>query len=169
MKNNVLLEVKDLVVRYETDDGVVQALNSVSLSLQQGRILGVVGETGAGKTTLAKAIMQLIPTPPGVIASGSVFFDGQDLLTFSKQHMRSVRGQQISMIFQDPMTSLNPVMFVGEQIMEVIRSHNPEMKKSEARAKAGEMLEMVGIPAERAVEYPHQFSGGMKQIGRAHV
>lgn len=163
MKNNVLLDVKDLVVRYETDDGVVRALNSVSLSLEEGRILGVVGETGAGKTTLAKTIMQLIPSPPGVIAAGQVFFEGQDLLSYSKQQMRAVRGKQISMIFQDPMTSLNPVMLVGEQIMEVIRSHNPGMKKAEARARAGEMLEMVGIPAERAVEYPHQFSGGMKQ------
>ena len=107
--------------------------------------------------------MQLIPSPPGVIAAGQVFFEGQDLLSYSKQQMRAVRGKQISMIFQDPMTSLNPVMLVGEQIMEVIRSHNPGMKKAEARARAGEMLEMVGIPAERKIEYPHQFSGGMKQ------
>lgn len=157
-----LLEVKDLVIHYETDDGLVEALNGVSLQIHTGKTLGLVGETGAGKTTLAKGIMQLIPNPPGKIKNGEVIYDGEDLLKKSEQEMRKVRGRQISMIFQDPMTSLNPVMTVQEQIMEVILEHN-ELSKEEARKKADEMLELVGIPSSRGKEYPHQFSGGMKQ------
>lgn len=157
-----ILEIKDLVVQYHTDDGIVEAINGLNLTLEKGQTLGLVGETGAGKTTLAKSIMGLIPKPPGKIMSGSIEFDSSELLTLSEQKMRFVRGKKISMIFQDPMTSLNPVMAVGDQISEVIQNHE-NLSKSEANVKAGEMLELVGIPAERINEYPHQFSGGMKQ------
>ena len=126
-----LIEIKDLAIHYETDDGVVKALNSVSLSLVKGRTLGVVGETGAGKTTLGKGILRLIPSPPGRIVSGSVLFEGQDLLKLSEAEMRKIRGRSISMIFQDPMTSLNPVMTVGDQIMEVIQAHK-NLRRQEA-------------------------------------
>ena len=122
-----------------------------------------MGETGAGKTTLAKGIMRLIPNPPGKILGGEVIFEGQDLLKLSTNGMEAIRGRDISMIFQDPMTSLNPVLTVGEQIMEVIENHNTSLSRQEARKWAENMLERVGIPAERFGEYPHQFSGGMKQ------
>ena len=157
-----LIEIKDLAIHYETDDGVVKALNSVSLSLVKGRTLGVVGETGAGKTTLGKGILRLIPSPPGRIVSGSVLFEGQDLLKLSEAEMRKIRGRSISMIFQDPMTSLNPVMTVGDQIMEVIQAHK-NLRRQEAWQEACRILEMVGIPGDRGREYPHQFSGGMRQ------
>jgi peptide/nickel transport system ATP-binding protein len=157
-----LLRIEDLVIRYVTDDGVVNALNGVSLFLQEKHTLGLVGETGAGKTTLARGIMGLVPKPPGEILGGRVIFEGQDLLKLSEAKMRTVRGNQISMIFQDPMTSLNPVMTVGEQIMEVIRTHN-KLSPKETADMAQNMLEMVGISADRMGEYPHQFSGGMKQ------
>ena len=157
-----LIEIKDLAIHYETDDGVVKALNSVSLSLVKGRTLGVVGETGAGKTTLSKGILRLIPSPPGRIVSGSVLFEGQDLLKLSEVEMRKIRGRSISMIFQDPMTSLNPVMTVGDQIMEVIQAHK-NLRRQEAWQEACRILEMVGIPGQRGREYPHQFSGGMRQ------
>ncbi|MDL2294234.1 ABC transporter ATP-binding protein [Ruminococcaceae bacterium OttesenSCG-928-D13] len=156
------LAVKDLRVRYETADGVVEALNGVSLSLEKGKSLGLVGETGAGKTTLAKSIMRLIHTPPGNILAGEILFEGQNLLALPIEKMREVRGNEISMVFQDPMTALNPVMPVGQQIAEVIAVHE-KVSKVEAMEKAGEMLEMVGLEARRAGEYPHQFSGGMKQ------
>ena len=157
-----LLKIEDLVIHYETEDGIVEALNGVSLSLEQGQTIGIVGETGAGKTTLAKGIMRLIPNPPGKILDGKIFYDGQDLLTMSETEMQKIRGEHISMIFQDPMTSLNPVLTVGDQIMEVIQTHS-NLPKKEAMAKAEEMLELVGISAQRAGDYPHQFSGGMKQ------
>ena len=160
MADKPLLEVKDLVIHYETDDGVVKALNGVNIHIGVGETLGLVGETGAGKTTLAKGIMRLIPNPPGKILGGEVIFEGQDLLKLSTNGMEAIRGRDISMIFQDPMTSLNPVLTVGEQIMEVIENHNT---RQEARKWAENMLERVGIPAERFGEYPHQFSGGMKQ------
>lgn len=156
------LSVKDLVVRYDTDDAVVRALNGVSLSLQEGETLGLVGETGAGKTTLARSIMGLIPSPPGVIESGEVLYGDEDLLKVPERRMREIRGKHISMVFQDPMTSLNPVMTVGEQIAEVLQNHE-NLHAKEAHCRACEMLEMVGINADRAGEYPHQFSGGMKQ------
>ena len=159
---DVLLDVKDLVIHYETDDGVVQALNGVNLQILSGKTLGLVGETGAGKTTLAKGIMQLIPNPPGKIKSGEVWYNGNDLLKKNKEDMRKIRGREISMIFQDPMTALNPVMTVREQIMEVILQHN-NVNKEKAGKRADHMLELVGIPATRGKEYPHQFSGGMKQ------
>ncbi len=163
MADKPLLEVKDLVIHYKTDDGVVKALNGVNLHIGAGETLGLVGETGAGKTTLAKGIMRLIPNPPGKILGGEVLFEGQDILKLSASGMEHIRGREISMIFQDPMTSLNPVLTVGEQIMEVIEIHNQELSKTEARKWAENMLERVGIPAERFGEYPHQFSGGMKQ------
>ena len=148
---------------YATEDGVVKALTNANLSLRQGETLGLVGETGAGKTTLARGIMRLIPDPPGQIVSGEILFDGKDLLRLSIKEMRKYRGSQISMIFQDPMTSLNPVMTVGDQIREVVVTHHPEMSRQEARKHAEDMLEMVGITATRYDDYPHQFSGGMKQ------
>ena len=163
MADKPLLEVKDLVIHYETDDGVVKALNGVNIHIGVGETLGLVGETGAGKTTLAKGIMRLIPNPPGKILGGEVIFEGQDLLKLSTNGMEAIRGRDISMIFQDPMTSLNPVLTVGEQIMEVIENHNTSLSRQEARKWAENMLERVGIPAERFGEYPHQFSGGMKQ------
>ena len=163
MADKPLLEVKDLVIHYETNDGVVKALNGVNIHIGVGETLGLVGETGAGKTTLAKGIMRLIPNPPGKILGGEVIFEGQDLLKLSTNGMEAIRGRDISMIFQDPMTSLNPVLTVGEQIMEVIENHNTSLSRQEARKWAENMLERVGIPAERFGEYPHQFSGGMKQ------
>ena len=163
MADKPLLEVKDLVIHYETDDGVVKALNGVNIHIGVGETLGLVGETGAGKATLAKGIMRLIPNPPGKILGGEVIFEGQDLLKLSTNGMEAIRGRDISMIFQDPMTSLNPVLTVGEQIMEVIENHNTSLSRQEARKWAENMLERVGIPAERFGEYPHQFSGGMKQ------
>ncbi len=161
-EKKILLDVKDLVIRYETDDGIVKALNGVSIQIEEGKTLGLVGETGAGKTTLARGIMSLIQSPPGRIVSGEVIYDGKDLLKLSEEEMQGIRGEHISMIFQDPMTSLNPVMTVGEQIMEVILRHN-KIGKKEAREKAEQMMELVGITKVRFDDYPHQFSGGMKQ------
>lgn len=157
-----LLNIKNLVVRYETVDGVVEALNDVDLQLEKGMSLGLVGETGAGKTTLAKSVMRLVQTPPGKIVSGEILYDGKNLLEMNIDEVQKYRGSEISMIFQDPMTALNPVMTVGQQIAEVYEVHE-NISKQEAMKKAGEMLEMVGIDAGRADEYPHQFSGGMKQ------
>jgi len=158
-----LIRIENLTVHYETDDAVVHALNDISLSMKKGETLGLVGETGAGKTTLARSILRLVPSPPGVIKDGRIFFEGKDMLMLSEAQMRSIRGNSISMIFQDPMTSLNPVMTVGDQIMEVVESHNKALGKEEMVKQALSMLEMVGIPSSRSHEYPHQFSGGMKQ------
>ena len=158
-----LLEVKDLSIIYATEDGVVQALTNANITLRQGETLGLVGETGAGKTTLARGIMRLIPDPPGKIVSGQILFDGTDLLGLPVKEMRKYRGSQISMIFQDPMTSLNPVMTVGDQIREVIVTHHPEMSRQDTKKHAENMMEMVGITSTRYGDYPHQFSGGMKQ------
>ena len=157
-----ILEVKNLEIRYVTDEETVSAVNGVSFTLEKGESIGLVGETGAGKTTTALGIMGLVPDPPGEVLSGSVLFEGQDLLQLPEKNMREIRGGKISMIFQDPMTSLNPVMTVGEQIAEVVLLHS-RMSKQEARKKAMEMLEQVGIPGGRCDDYPHQFSGGMKQ------
>ena len=154
--------VKDLIVEYRTDDGNVHAVNSVSLKLEKGKTLGIVGETGAGKTTTALAMLRLIPHPPGVIKSGDIFIEGEDIFKKSELEMNAIRGNVISMIFQDPMTSLNPVITVGEQIAESIRIHQ-NLERGPAMEKAKEMLELVGIPGDRSGEYPHQFSGGMKQ------
>ena len=161
MADNIL-EIKDLVIEYHTDDAVIHALNGVSLTVRRGETIGLVGETGAGKTTIAKSIMRILQVPPAKYCGGSIVFDGQDVLTLTEKEMRKIRGNKISMIFQDPMTALNPVQRIGDQIAEAVSLHNP-VKKAEAKIRAVEMLEMVGIPAERYGEYPHQFSGGMKQ------
>ena len=157
-----ILEVHDLEIRYVTDEETVQAVNGITFSLERGESIGLVGETGAGKTTTALGIMGLVPDPPGEIVKGSILFEGEDLLKLSEKQMRRIRGGKISMIFQDPMTSLNPVTRVGDQIAEVILLHN-KISKAEARKRAMEMLEQVGIPGARCDDYPHQFSGGMKQ------
>jgi len=157
-----ILSVKDLVIRYETDDGLVRAVNGVSFDLKRGETLGLVGETGAGKTTTALGLMRLVPNPPGRIVSGQIVLQGRDLAKLSEERMRLVRGNEVSMIFQDPMTSLNPVMKVGDQIGEVVRKHR-KVSRLEAEKIAARMLETVGIPRERMNDYPHQFSGGMKQ------
>lgn len=156
------LEIKDLTVHYVLEDETVEAVNGISLTVKKGEIIGLVGETGAGKTTTALAIMRLVPDPPGVIKSGSIVLNGTDVLTQNKKALQKIRGKSVSMIFQDPMTSLNPILTVGEQIAESIRLHE-DVTKNEAWEKAKEMLELVGIPGERANEYPHQFSGGMQQ------
>lgn len=158
----MLLEIKGLEVEYDTSDGVVHAVNGVDLSVARGETLGLVGETGAGKTTTALSILRLLPDPPGKVRKGTILFNGEDLGQKSEKEMRAIRGGKISMIFQDPMTALNPVIRIEEQIAEVIRLHN-RITKAEAAKKALEMLELVGIPAERGSDYPHEFSGGMKQ------
>lgn len=157
-----ILKIEDLVIQYDTDSGCVHALNGLSLTLREGETLGLVGETGAGKTTLARSIMGLIQCPPGKIVSGKILYRGEDLLTMKEKHRQSIRGKEISMIFQDPMTSLNPVTTVGDQIAEAVMAHE-KIGKKQAWEKALEMLETVGINRERASDYPHQFSGGMKQ------
>ena len=157
-----ILKIEDLVIQYDTDSGCVHALNGLSLTLREGETLGLVGETGAGKTTLARSIMGLIQCPPGKIVSGKILYRGEDLLTMKEKHRQSIRGKEISMIFQDPMTSLNPVTTVGDQIAEAVMAHE-KIGKKKAWEKAREMLETVGISRERANDYPHQFSGGMKQ------
>lgn len=159
-----ILEIKDLCVVYTGNGSKVKAVNGFNFSLQEGTSLGLVGETGAGKTTVALSIMGLLPERTGRIESGEILFEGQDLLCLKKKAMQAIRGEKISMIFQDPMTSLNPVLTVGEQILEGLELHNTEKKPREELVKrAHEMLELVGIPASRYSEYPHQFSGGMKQ------
>ena len=141
-----LLEIKDLVVRYETDYETVEAVNGISLTLNRGETLGLVGETGAGKTTTALSIIRLIPNPPGVVAGGEIWLDGENIQDLGEKQMRKIRGKKISMIFQDPMTALNPVLSVGDQISEVIRLHE-KASRAEANAKAAEMLELVASPA----------------------
>jgi peptide/nickel transport system ATP-binding protein len=160
--NGPLLEVADLNVIYKTYEGTVAAVNGVEFSLEAGRTLGLVGESGAGKTTTALSIMGLVPSPPGIITSGSVNFAGKNLLSFSEKEMKKIRGNHISMIFQDPMTSLNPVVTVGVQISEALVAHQ-NLSEAEAEKKAMEMLEKVQIPGQRYREYPHEFSGGMRQ------
>lgn len=156
------LEIKDLIVEYRTRSGVVQAVNGLNLSLEKGKTLGLVGETGAGKTTTGLAILDLIQSPPGVVVSGSIELNGEELREKTEKEMEKIRGKKVSMIFQDPMTSLNPVIQVGDQIAEVIKIHD-KVNHEEALKRAGDMLEMVGISRERGKDYPHQFSGGMKQ------
>jgi peptide/nickel transport system ATP-binding protein len=157
-----LLEVKDLTVKYRSDKTTVHAVNGISFKIKEGESLGLVGETGAGKTTTALAILRLIASPPGRIENGEILYGGKNLLNLSEADMRRIRGDRISMIFQDPMTSLNPIMTVGDQIAATIRLHR-EKSRREAVLEAQNMLELVGIPGERYNEYPHQFSGGMKQ------
>ena len=164
MNKNVLLEVKDLVVRFYTQEGIVYAVNGIDYVLHEGETLGVVGESGSGKSVHALSMMGLIPRPPGRIESGQVLFEGRDLLKLSDEQMRLVRGKEIAMIFQDPMTSLNPVLTIGTQITEALRLHLG-MNNSQSRKRAAELLDLVGIPdaSKRLNDYPHQFSGGMRQ------
>ena len=162
MSENLLLDIKNLTIHYITDDGVVRAVNNLNLKLDKGETLGLVGETGAGKTTTALGLLRLIPDPPGKIIEGEIWLGKENIVTLPEAEMRKIRGFKISMIFQDPMTSLNPVIPVREQIAEVILLHE-KMTAAEALLKAEEMLMKVGIRPERAKEYPHQFSGGMRQ------
>ena len=157
------LSIEDLRVEYSSDGDIVKAVNGVSFHLDRGKTLGLVGETGAGKTTIAKSILRILQEPPAKITGGKILLDGQDILKLDRKEMYEIRGNKVSMIFQDPMTSLNPVHKIGRQISEVVEIHHPELSKTQAREKAIEMLERVGIPGDRFDEYPHQFSGGMKQ------
>jgi oligopeptide/dipeptide ABC transporter ATP-binding protein len=161
-RNGAFLSVKDLVVEYTSEGEVIHAVNGVSFDLERGKTFGLVGETGAGKTSTAKAILRILPDVSAKIRGGEVYLDGINLLELSEKEMRKIRGRKVSMIFQDPMTALNPIMKVGDQIAEVIKLHN-KVTGREATERAVKMLEMVGIPGDRYGEYPHQFSGGMKQ------
>jgi len=159
-----LLDVKGLKTQFFTQDGVVKAVNGISFHVDEGETLGIVGESGCGKSVSVLSVMRLIPQPPGKIVGGEVLFNGRDLLKFSGDEIRQIRGNQIAMIFQDPMTSLNPVLTIGRQIGEALELHLG-MKRDDARKRSAELLEMVGIPRaeERLDDYPHQFSGGMRQ------
>ena len=159
---NLLLQVKDLTVEYTSEGEAIHAVNHVSFDLEKGKTIGLVGETGAGKTSIARAILGILPEPPAKVRGGEILFEGRDMLKLPEREMQKIRGKKISMIFQDPMTALNPIMRIGEQIAEVIR-HHEKCGKAESARRAQAMLEMVGIPADRYYEYPHQFSGGMKQ------
>lgn len=162
---SVLLEVKNLRTGFKTDDGYFTAVDDVSFNLEKGKTLGIVGESGCGKSVTSLSIMRLIPNPPGKIESGEILFEGKDLLRLSEEQMRKIRGNDIAMIFQEPMTSLNPVFTIGNQIGEAIALHQKNLTKHDVRQKTIEMLKLVGIPeAEKRVdEYPHQLSGGMRQ------
>ena len=161
-EKDTILEVKNLHVHYVTDDEEVIAVNGISFSLNRGESLGLVGETGAGKTTTALSIMQLIPDPPGIITEGEILFEGKNLIYNTDAENQKIRGNGISMIFQDPMTALNPIMTVGDQLTEALIRHQ-KISKAEAQKKVKEMLEVVGVKSDRFDDYPHQFSGGMKQ------
>ncbi len=158
-----LLEIKDLHVQYNTDDAVVNALNGFNLTLEKGGVLGLVGETGAGKTTMALSILKLLPDKIGEITKGEITYDGLNVIKAKKREMQKIRGAKISMIFQDPMTSLNPIITVGDQILEVLDLHFPNMSKEEKNKKVDDILKLVGIQVHRKNEFPFQFSGGMKQ------
>ena len=160
-----ILEIRDLTVEFSTEDGLVRAVSGVSYDLHPGEVLGIVGESGSGKSVSMLSVLGLIPMPPGRITAGEALYKGQDLAKMSKKELRLLRGGELAMIFQDPMTSLNPVFTIGDQISEAVLTHNPGMKAEVARARAIELLESVGVPfAERRVDqYPHEFSGGMRQ------
>ena len=162
-KNTPILEIRDLRVIYKTDMETVEAVNSINLTIGRGKTLGLVGETGAGKTTTALSVLRLLPSTTGRILEGEIRFDDQNLLDYDEHFMQAIRGNRISMVFQDPMTSLNPVLTVGDQISEAIKLHNEHMSKEEIDQKVEETLDMVGIIPKRKNDYPHQFSGGMKQ------
>ena len=162
-EKELVLDIRDLVVHFEVDGDVIKAVNDVTIQLEKGKTLGLVGETGAGKTTTALAALNLVPDPPGIIKNGTIKVCGKDMRSLTPKELEQVRGDDIAMIFQDPMTSLNPVLTVGFQIAESIRIHEPELSSKQAYEKALDMLELVGIDRNRGSEYPHQFSGGMKQ------
>ena len=157
-----ILDIRDLVVHYSSDRETVRAVNGLSLSLERGKVLGLVGETGAGKTTTALSVLDMVQETQGKIVSGTILFEGRDIRAMRPEEIREVRGKEIAMIFQDPMTALNPLITVGEQIAETVRRHEG-LTREDSERRAGEMLELVGIPASRSRDYPHQFSGGMKQ------
>ncbi|MDC7237555.1 MAG: ABC transporter ATP-binding protein [Sphaerochaetaceae bacterium] len=167
MKDNKqpILEIKDLQTHFKTDAGVVKAVNGVSFTVNKGETVGIVGESGCGKSVTNLSIMRLIPSPPGKIVGGEVLFDGENILDLPESELREIRGNKISMIFQDPMTSLNPFLKISTQMIETIRLHEKDVDKQEARKRSIEMLKKVGIPAAEARidSYPHQFSGGMRQ------
>lgn len=163
MKGKKILEVNDLRVIYKTDEAQVYAVNDISFNLKEGETIGIVGETGAGKTTTALSIMRLLPEKIGSIEGGEILLDGTDMVTASSPLLRKICGETISMIFQDPMTSLNPLLTVGEQIAEVLELHRKELNRQEIQEHVARMLELVGISSDRKNDYPHQFSGGMKQ------
>jgi len=158
-----LLEIRDLRVMYKTDEDDIYALNGINLALGKGETMGLVGETGAGKTTIALSVMKLLPEKTGKTTGGEIFFDGKNFNLASEADMRAIRGRDISMIFADPMSALNPIHTVGDQIAEVLELHFPELGREKTSEKVDEIMEMVGIPADRKVDYPHQFSGGMRQ------
>ncbi len=162
MDKNVVLDVKNLHVHYVTDDATAKAVNGIDFEVKEGEALGLVGETGAGKTTTALSIMQLIPDPPGIIVDGEIYFEGKNVIYNTDRENQAMRGNGVAMIFQDPMTALNPVMTVGEQLSEVVLTHE-KVSKAEAKKRVIELLELVGVKSDRYDDYPHQFSGGQKQ------
>lgn len=156
-REDLILDIKNLVVHYELEEETVYAVNGIDIQLCKGKTLGLVGETGAGKTTAALAILRLVPDPPGVIKSGEIMMAGHDMMSASNKELERIRGKDVSMIFQDPMTSLNPVFTVGDQIAASVMIHE-NVTREQAMERAKEMLELVGIPGSRASEYPHQFA-----------
>ena len=165
MSADTILSIKDLVVEFSTDDGVVHAVDGVTYDVQAGKTLGIVGESGSGKSVSQLAVLGLIPQPPGRIVSGEAVFDGRDLLKLSRKQLQKIRGGPVAMVFQDPMTSLNPVLKIGYQLAEAVKAHNPHVSDGAAEKRAVELLDLVGVPfPERRVDqYPHEFSGGMRQ------
>ena len=158
-----LLEINDLWVEFKTDDALVYAVNGVNITVNKGETYGLVGETGAGKTTTCKSILRLLPDRVGKIKAGSILFDNKEVLKFTEEELLTFRGKQCAMIFQDPMTSLNPVLTVGDQVKETIELHYPDQSASEIQVRVDDLFKLVGLSPERKNEYPHQFSGGMKQ------
>jgi len=161
--NDEIIRIKNLHVNYITEDETVKAVNGIDLTILKGESVGLVGETGAGKTTTCLSIMQLIPDPPGDIEEGEIWFKDENMIYNTEKRNQEIRGNGISMIFQDPMTALNPIMTVGQQLVEVVKTHNKKMTNGEAKNRVIEMLEVVGVKGDRFNDYPHQFSGGMKQ------
>ena len=162
MDKNIVLDVKNLHVHYVTEDATAKAVNGIDFQVKEGEALGLVGETGAGKTTTALSIMQLIPDPPGMIVDGEIYFEGKNVIFNTDKENQAMRGNGVAMIFQDPMTALNPVMTVGEQLAEVVLNHE-KVSKAEAKQRVIDLLEVVGVKSDRYDDYPHQFSGGQKQ------